>query len=184
MRLHRSGFVLPQLSLHTPAGPITVSAEADAIVAVDWGWGRDQDPTPLLLRAKAWLDAYFDGEIGPMTLPLAPAGTAYRQRVWSTICAIVPGQTQSYQAIAQLAGGSPRSVGGAMAANPIPILIPCHRVVGSGPRGGSTIGGYSGGEGLETKRLLLDLERRAIASASDVLPDAELRRNRVNGNTR
>jgi methylated-DNA-[protein]-cysteine S-methyltransferase len=158
-------------------------------VAVDWGWGRDQESGPLLLAAKAWLQAYFDGEIGPMTLPLAPEGTAYRQRVWSAICAIVPGETWSYQAVARCAGGSSRSVGGAMAANPIPILIPCHRVIGSGSRGRSLIGGYSGGEGLETKRLLLDLERRAVARASGALPDgrnleSDLCRNRTNGTTR
>ena len=134
-------------------------------MAVDWGWGRDQDPVPLLIRAKAWLHAYFDGEIGPMTLPLAPSGTAYRQRVWAVSCGIAPGATRSYQAVAQLAGGSPRSVGGAMAANPIPILIPCHRIVGAGQRGAGAIGGYSGGDGIETKRFLLDLERRAMASA-------------------
>jgi methylated-DNA-[protein]-cysteine S-methyltransferase len=157
---------LPQLSLHTPVGPITVSAEADAIVSLDWGWGRDQEPTPLLLRAKDWLDAYFDGEIVPMTLALAPSGTAYRLRVWSAIRAIAPGEVRSYQAVARQAGGSPRSVGGAMAANPIPILIPCHRIVGQGPRGATLIGGYSGGEGPETKSFLLDLERRAASRRS------------------
>ena len=154
---------MPQLSLHTPIGPITVSAEADAIVAVDWGWGRDQEPAPLLLRAKAWLDTYFDGEIEPMTLPLAPVGTTYRQRVWAAVRMIAPGATMSYRDVAQRAGGSPRSVGGAMATNPVPILIPCHRVVGTGPRGGSAIGGYSGSEGIATKRFLLDLEHRALA---------------------
>ena len=188
---------LPQLSLHTPIGAITVSAEADAVVAIDWGWGRDQEPTPLLVQAKAWLDAYFDGEIRPMTLHLAPFGTPYRQRVWSTICAIPPGDVQTYQAVARLAGGSPRSVGGAMATNPIPILIPCHRVVGAGPQGGSAIGGYSGGEGIETKRFLLGLERRALGrlpgeppSEALVKPPAEPRpqtdlfRTRADGTTR
>jgi methylated-DNA-[protein]-cysteine S-methyltransferase len=154
---------LPQLSLHTPIGPITVSAEADAIVSLDWGWGRDQGSTPLLLRAKDWLNAYFDGEIAPMTLALAPSGTAYRLRVWSATGAIAPGEVRSYQAVARRAGGSPRSVGGAMGANPIPILIPCHRVVGKGPRGATLLGGYSGGEGVETKSFLLDLERRAAS---------------------
>ncbi len=180
---------MPQLSLHTPIGPITVSAEADAIVAVDWGWGRDQDPSPLLLRAKDWLDAFFDGEIGPMTLPLAPAGTAYRQRVWSTIGSIAPGETQSYRLVAERAGGSPRSVGAAMASNPIPILIPCHRVIGSGPPGRAAIGGYSGGDGIETKIFLLDLERRAAARGPGLLPDssraeAAIWRDRANGTAR
>jgi methylated-DNA-[protein]-cysteine S-methyltransferase len=148
---------------------MTISSE-DAIVAVDWGWGRDQDPTPLLLRAKAWLQAYFDGEIGPMTLPVAPVGSPYRQRVWTAITAIPPGTTWSYQAVAEAAGGSPRSVGGAMAANPLPLLIPCHRVVGRGPGGRATIGGYSGGEGIETKRFLLELERRATGGSAASRP--------------
>jgi methylated-DNA-[protein]-cysteine S-methyltransferase len=156
---------LPQLSLHTPIGPITISAEDNAVVAVDWGWGRDQMETALLLRAKSWLQGYFDGEVRPMDLPIAPFGTAYRQKVWRTIQEIPLGATRSYQAIARLAGGSSRSVGGAMANNPIPILIPCHRVLGSGPRGTLTIGGYSGGEGLDTKRFLLDLEHRAAAQS-------------------
>jgi methylated-DNA-[protein]-cysteine S-methyltransferase len=156
---------LPQLSLHTPIGPLTISAEDEAIVAVDWGWGRDQEPTPVLQAARAWLHRYFDGAVEAMTLPVAPFGTPYRQRVWQTICDIPLGATRSYLAIARLAGGSARSVGGAMATNPIPILIPCHRVLASGPRGTLLIGGYSGGEGLETKQFLLDLERRVSTGA-------------------
>jgi len=157
---------LPQLSLHTPIGPLTISAEDEAIVAVDWGWGRDQEPTPVLLSAKAWLQRYFDGAVDAMALPLAPFGTPYRKRVWHSICDIPLGATRSYLAVARLAGGSARSVGGAMATNPIPILIPCHRVLGSGPRGTLVIGGYSGGEGIETKQFLLDLERRADAASA------------------
>jgi methylated-DNA-[protein]-cysteine S-methyltransferase len=144
---------MPQLSLHTPLGALTVSEEDGAIVALDWGWGRDQAPTPLLLRARDALQTYFDGDPAPFDLPLAPRGTPYQRRVWSALCAIPRGQTRSYAAIAATAGGSARSVGQANAANPIPILIPCHRVVGSlGP------GGYSGAGGLDTKHYLLALE--------------------------
>ena len=144
---------MPQLSLHTPVGDITVSESDGSIVAIDWGWGRDQTATPLLLRARALLDAYFDGEPVVFDLPLAPAGTAYRRRVWAALCRIPPGETRTYAAIAREAGGSPRAVGGANAHNPIPILIPCHRVVAS-----TGLGGYSGGDGLDTKRWLLALE--------------------------
>ena len=154
---------MPQLSLHTPIGPVTVSAEQERIVAVDWGWGRDQEPTPVLTEARAWLQDYFDGQLRPMTLPLDPYGTAYRRRVWSVIATIPPGQTWTYAKTAEAAGGSPRSIGTAMAQNPIPLLIPCHRVVGTGTNGRITIGGYSGGEGVETKRFLLDLEAQAAA---------------------
>ncbi len=144
---------MPQLSLHSPIGDLTVSEEGGEIVALDWGWGRDQTATELLLRAKLALQDYFDG--APLkTLPLNPGGSAYRQRVWQALRQIPAGQTRSYQEISRIAGGSPRSVGGANAANPIAIFIPCHRVVST-----SGLGGYSGGEGLETKKRLLALEQ-------------------------
>jgi methylated-DNA-[protein]-cysteine S-methyltransferase len=144
---------MPQLSLHTPLGSLTLSEEAGAIVALDWGWGRDQTQTPLLVHARDQLHAYFDGALQNFNLPLAPAGTPYRRRMWDALVAIPWGQTRTYLQLAEAAGGSPRAVGGAMGANPIPIIIPCHRVLAA--RG---IGGYSGGEGLPTKRFLLALE--------------------------
>lgn len=147
---------MPQLSLHTPLGDLTVSEEAGAIVAVDWGWGRDQSETELLCAARAQLEAYFDGERTRFELALAPRGTEYRRRVWAALCDIPPGQTRTYGQIARLVGGSARSVGQANGANPIPVLIPCHRVVAS-----ADVGGYSGGDGLATKRFLLQLEARS-----------------------
>jgi methylated-DNA-[protein]-cysteine S-methyltransferase len=153
---------VPQLSLHTPLGALTVSEEDGAIVALDWGWGRDQTETPLLLRARDQLQAYFDGELAAFDLPLAPFGTPYRQRVWQALQTIPFGQTRTYAEIAALVGGGPRAIGQANRCNPIPILIPCHRVVGV-----VGLGGYSGGDGLETKRYLLDLEARA---AGDMAP--------------
>ena len=144
---------MPQLSLHTPIGDITVSEEDGAVVALDWGWGRDQTETALLREAHTQLHAYFDGELTEFDLPLAPAGTPYRQRVWQALIAIPYGATRTYGEIAAAAGGSARSVGQANGSNPIPLIIPCHRVVA-----GSHLGGYSGGDGLETKRWLLALE--------------------------
>ena len=145
--------------MHSPVGDLTLFAENDAIVALEWGWGSLQDPSALLRQAKAALDAYFDGDAPlPQDLPLNPAGTPYRLKVWAALRAIPHGQTRSYAALAKTAVGSPRSVGGANAANPIPILIPCHRVLAT-----SGIGGYSGGDGLATKRLLLALETRTKA---------------------
>ncbi len=149
---------MPQLSLHSPVGDLTLSEEDGAIVAVDWGWGRDQTETPLLLRARDQLEEYFDGARLDFDLPLAPFGSDYQKRVWAALCRIPAGATRSYGDIAREAGGSPRSVGGANGRNPIPILIPCHRVLA-----GNGIGGYSGGDGLPTKRFLLDLETRAAA---------------------
>ena len=145
---------MPQLSLHTPLGALTLSEEDGAIVALDWGWGRDQTETQLLGRGRAQLHAYFDSTLRRFDLPLAPAGSPYRQRIWAALARIPFGQTRSYADIAQDAGGSARSVGGANGANPIPIIIPCHRVVAA-----NGLGGYSGGDGLRTKRYLLALEQ-------------------------
>lgn len=147
---------MPQLSLHSPLGDLTISAEDGAIVAVDWGWGRDQDRTPLLEEARRQMQAYFDGRLSRFDLALSPAGSAYRRRVWAALCDIPPGQTRTYGEIARVVGGAARSVGQANGANPIPVLIPCHRVIAA-----AGIGGYSGGEGLTTKRFLLQLEARA-----------------------
>jgi methylated-DNA-[protein]-cysteine S-methyltransferase len=146
---------MPQLSLHTPLGDLTLSEEDGAIVSLDWGWGRDQTPTHLLKSAADQMQAYFDGSLTEFDLKLAPDGSDYRRRVWAALRKIPFGQVRTYAEIAAAAGGSARSVGGANAANPIPILIPCHRVVS-----GAGIGGYSGGEGVQTKRYLLELEQR------------------------
>jgi methylated-DNA-[protein]-cysteine S-methyltransferase len=149
---------MPQLSLLTPLGDITVSEEAGAIVALDWGRGQDQTPTPLLRRAIALLDAYFDALPASFEeLPLTPAGTPFQQAVWAAMRRIPAGQTRTYGEIAREVGGSPRAVGVACGANPIPILIPCHRVVAAG-----ALGGYSGLDGPATKRALLALEARAL----------------------
>ncbi len=96
---------MPQLSLHSPVGDITVFEEDGAIVSLDWGWVRDQDASPVLERARAQLEAYFDGELKTFDLPLAPAGTPYRQAVWRALCDIPYGETRSYVDIARSAGG-------------------------------------------------------------------------------
>jgi methylated-DNA-[protein]-cysteine S-methyltransferase len=152
---------LPQLSLHSPVGDLTLSEEDGDIVALDWGWGRDQTETPALVEARRQLQSYFDGELADFNLRLAPFGTAYRRRVWQALIEIPPGEVRTYGQLAAAAGGSARSIGTAMATNPIPILIPCHRVVASnGP------GGYSGGDGLSTKHFLLALEKRLAGHSS------------------
>ncbi len=148
---------MPQLSLHSPIGDLTLSEEAGRIVALDWGWGCDQTETKLLRVARDQLFAYFDGALSVFDLPLDPPGTRYQRCVWQALRAIPYGRTQTYTEIAARAGGVARAVGQANRVNPIPILIPCHRVVAAGG-----LGGYSGGEGLDTKRWLLALEARTI----------------------
>ncbi len=148
---------MPQLSCLTPIGEVTVSEEDGAIVALDWGRGRDQDRTPLLLQAITQLQDYFDSRRTAFDLPLNPSGSDFQRRVWTALRQIPPGETRSYGELARQLGSSARAIGQANGRNPIPILIPCHRVVASG----GLLGGYSGGDGAGTKRWLLDHERRA-----------------------
>jgi methylated-DNA-[protein]-cysteine S-methyltransferase len=149
---------MPQLSLHTPLGEVTISEDGGAIVALDWGRGRDQETTPLLRDACDQLQDYFDGKRMSFNLPLAPKGSDFQKRVWAALCAIPPGETRSYADIARTIGSAPRAVGGANGANPIPLFIPCHRVIAAD----GSLGGYSGGDGPATKRYLLDHESRAL----------------------
>ncbi len=145
---------LPQLSFHSPLGPLTVSQEEQAIVALDWGWGCTQEETALLRLAREQVHAYFDGTLNSFTLPLAPAGTAYRLKVWNALLCIPFGQTRTYSEVSQLVGGCARAVGQANRSNPLPIIVPCHRIVGR-----SGIGGFTGAGGIDTKRYLLDHEK-------------------------
>ena len=112
--------------------------------------------TPVLEQAFLQLNAYLAGELTEFSLPLAPKGTVFMQRVWQALLAIPYGTTASYKEIA-IAINQPkavRAVGMANAKNPIPIFIPCHRVIGSNGQ----LVGYSGGNGLATKEFLLNLE--------------------------
>ncbi len=122
-------------------------------MSIDWGWGRDQASTALLLRARDQLEAYFDGDLQQFDLPLALTGSAYRLAVWQALREVPYGTVCSYRALAAKAGGSARSVGQANGRNPIPLIIPCHRVVAA-----THLGGYSGGDGTPTKRWLLTME--------------------------
>ncbi len=144
---------MPQLSLHTPFGALTFSEDDGAIVATDWGWGRDQDATTLLTRARKQMNEYLDRERQAFDLPLRLDGSPYQQKVWATLRLIAYGQTLTYAAVAQIAGGSPCSIGQASRCNPVPIIVPCHRVVST--RG---LGSSSAVESFNTKRCLLQLE--------------------------
>ena len=149
---------MPQLSMHSPVGDLSISEEDGAIVSLDWGWGSIQGETPLLSRARDQLNAYFDGDATPFVLPLIPHGTPFQQKVWAAMRRIPYGQTTTYGDMAKELGSAARAVGGACRRNPLPILVPCHRVLGAGGR----LGGYSGDGGLETKTSLLRLERALL----------------------
>ena len=113
--------------------------------------------TPTIARTRAWLASYFDGtraDIGDLSLDMR--GAPFETRVWLALRAIPPGQTTSYGAIAQALGaaGASRAVGAANGANPVAIIVPCHRVIGSS----GSLTGYGGG--LDRKTWLIDHERR------------------------
>ena len=120
--------------------------------AAEPGWRKDRGP---FVEAERQLSAYFAGELTEFDLPLAPEGTPFQLSVWQALCRIPYGETVSYGAIADAIGrpSASRAVGAANGANPLPIVVPCHRVIGSTGK----LTGFGGG--LDTKAALLGLER-------------------------
>jgi methylated-DNA-[protein]-cysteine S-methyltransferase len=145
---------LVESSLRSPVGKLRIVADGGRIVALDWERTERDDSSPLLREAMRQLDAYFAGRLREFDLPLAPAGSVFQRNVWAAMLRIPFGATRSYGELAAELGSAARAVGGACGSNPIPVVIPCHRVLGA--RG--AMGGYSGRGGLATKRRLLSLE--------------------------
>lgn len=145
---------MPSIAYNSPIGPLTIHEEDGRIVAVDWGWPPENEKTPLLAEACRQLEEYFDGKRTSFDLPLAPMGSAFQRKVWDALARIPFGATRSYKDLAAELGTAPRALGGACGRNPIPVLIPCHRVLAAD----RSLGGYSGMDGVETKRFLLKLE--------------------------
>ncbi|MEO3427847.1 methylated-DNA--[protein]-cysteine S-methyltransferase [Pelagibius sp. CAU 1746] len=150
-----------RLTVQTDSGPVILTEEDGAIVAVTWHRpGRSAAPpqepgtTPLLHDAAQQLRDYFAGARRQFDLPLKPRGSEFHRAVWREMLAIPYGQTKSYGDLAKATGSIARAVGTACGANPIPIFIPCHRVLAADRQ----LGGFSGGEGPETKAFLLTLE--------------------------
>lgn len=146
--------------LESPLGPLTVFEEDGAIVALEYGRAPKRRSLsgghagPLLKEVAAQLEGYFAGKLQQFDLPLAPEGTPFQKSVWRRIAQIPRGAVRTYGELAEALNSAPRAVGQACGANPIPIIVPCHRVVG----GAGRVGGYSGGEGAQTKRFLLARE--------------------------
>ena len=121
--------------------------------------GERDDANPVLVETARQLAAYFSGDLTDFDLPLAPVGSDFQQRVWKELQTIGYGETVSYGSIALRLGmtnAASRAVGLANGRNPIPIVIPCHRVIGAD----GTLTGYAGG--LDRKQLLLGLEQDAL----------------------
>jgi len=116
-------------------------------------WQRN-DRNPLLMEAASQLRAYFAGQLHEFQLPLDVDGTGFQKRVWGQVAAIPYGETRSYLQISTALGspGAVRAVGAANGANPVPIVVPCHRVIGAHGK----LVGYGGG--LAMKKRLLELE--------------------------
>jgi methylated-DNA-[protein]-cysteine S-methyltransferase len=150
-------------TMDSPVGALTLVASDSGLVAILWendepdrvrlGAIVDRDH-PVLIEAARQLRAYFDGRLTAFTLPLDFRGTDFQKSVWAALLTIPFGETRSYGEIARQIGRptASRAVGAANGRNPISIIAPCHRVIGS--MGGLT--GFAGG--LEAKKLLLDLE--------------------------
>lgn len=155
-------------TLPSPLGPLTLASDGAAITGL-WLAGQKYFAStldihaspapdlPVFGQAASWLTAYFTGAPLPAMPPLAPSGSPFRQAVWALLREIPYGATTTYGALAQALrargiAAAPQAVGGAVGHNPISILIPCHRVVGTG----GSLTGYAGG--LERKRFLLELE--------------------------
>lgn len=141
---------MERLSLETPVGDLTVSTRDGAIVGVDWLTGFD-DASPLLEKAAVQIRAYFDGTLQVFDLPLNPDVSSFQQDVCDAMAQIPFGQTRTYGDLAQELGVSAQAVGRGCGGNPIPILIPCHRVMGANGK----LVGFSGAGGVETKVALL-----------------------------
>lgn len=159
------------LILDSPVGKLTLVASDTALFAVLWELERpgrvvleygpavdpDKPDHPVLAAVKQQLTEYFDGQRKEFDLPLAPQGTPFQQQVWQGLLTIPYGETLSYGALAARIGavpGASRAVGAANGRNPISIIIPCHRVIGSSGK----LTGFAGG--LENKAHLLSLESR------------------------
>lgn len=145
--------------LASPIGPLLIAGDGAALSAIGFpsgkgrvsprdGWRRDDG---LFIEARAQLSAYFAGELRDFDLVLNPTGTPFQLAVWQALRAIPYGATLSYGAIAVRVGrpSASRAVGAANGANPIPIVVPCHRVIGSS----GALTGFGGG--IDTKRWLL-----------------------------
>jgi len=159
----------------TPLGPMLALATDEALCALEFSsTGRmtrldarldrwfapfqiEKKSNAIIERAAAWLEKYFDGSDATVNgLPLDMRGAAFERRVWKALLEIPPGATSTYGAIARQLGsiGASRAVGLANGANPVAIIVPCHRVIGSN----GTLTGYGGG--LDKKQWLLNHERR------------------------
>lgn len=151
--------------LPAPFGPLGVRVQADRLVELVFlppGTVPELRRTPLLDRVADELARYFAQADHHFQLPCTLQGTPFRQRVWQALTEIPPGQTITYGELARRIGSAPRAVGQAVGDNPLPIIIPCHRVVAASFPGRGGLGGFMHsrtGFSQDIKRWLLEHER-------------------------
>lgn len=139
-----------RLCVETPVGVLELSSDGEAITSVRWG-GAGQSETPVLREAVRQISAYFEGSLTAFDVPLRVQGSDFQHAVCTAMQGIAYGDTKTYGEIAKDLGCTAQAVGQACGANPIPIIIPCHRVMGANGR----LVGFSGAGGVETKVALL-----------------------------
>ena len=144
---------MPVIVVDSPVGRLGIAERDGAIVRVSWSAAPDGEPTALLTEAARQMAAYFAGTLTAFDLPLDPGGNNMERQVFDAMRAIPYGQTRTYGEIARDLATYGQPVGQACGANPIPVIIPCHRVLSA-----TGLGGYSGAGGVETKIALLKLE--------------------------
>ncbi|MBJ26558.1 MAG: cysteine methyltransferase [Alphaproteobacteria bacterium] len=145
------------LEIITILGPIVIKSDGYAITSLNFGQIRSKTPQktlPVLNEASKQLYSYFKNISFKFTVPINPSGTDFQLNVWNYLSNIPYGETKTYGAIANILNTSPRAIGAACSRNPILIVIPCHRVLGSN----GNLGGFSGGSGINTKICLLKHE--------------------------
>ena len=142
------------ISLSSPVGTLQVYENQSQIIALEWGGEAEGQASDLLMEARDQLNAYFDGKLQRFDLPLCLSGSDFQKAVSREMLEIPYGQTRTYGDIARALQSSAQPVGGACGRNPIPILIPCHRVMGADDK----MTGFSGSGGIQTKQKLLKHE--------------------------
>lgn len=138
----------------SPLGTIRIESDGEAITSLRWskdGLADSGETCALHAEAAAQLASYFAGTRGDFDLPVRPAGSNFQRAVWAAMQAIPKGATRTYGDVARELGASARAVGTACGRNPIPVIIPCHRIVGANGK----LGGFSAAGGVEDKIWLL-----------------------------
>ncbi len=147
-------------TVSTELGNVRITCEAGAVTRVRWGRIAPQEEPevsdPLLQDALAQMVAYFSGKLEVFDLPVAVSGSAFQKQVCAAMRDIPFGETRTYGDLAKLCEAPAQAIGAACGGNPIPIIIPCHRVLGA-----TSLGGFSGSGGIEDKVWLLRHEGAA-----------------------